>query len=56
MTVTELKELIEANIPEENNDCEIVVSINGTPMEITGITHHRYYTKPGGLPYEIQIR
>lgn len=55
MKVWELKQLIDDSIREGDDNCDIVVSINGTPMEITGITDHGYYTKEGGLPYEIQI-
>lgn len=56
MTVNELRAMLDEWVPEECGDCEIVVKINDSNMDITGITHHGYYTKPGGLPYELVIR
>ena len=55
MKVKEFKELILNSFDEKDDECEIVVPVNGMPMDILSITHHGHYTKPGGLPYEIVI-
>lgn len=57
MTVKELKELLNNYFDDEKyDDCEIVVPVNGYNMDIVDINHHSYYTKPGGLPYELVIK
>lgn len=55
MKVREFKQLMDESIPEEHLDCEIVVPVNGFSFGILGISHHGHYTKPGGLPYELNI-
>lgn len=56
MKVIDLKNLVADRFTEEDDECEVVVMVNGNAMEITGITDHGFYTKPGGLPFEINIR
>ena len=56
MKVKELKEMINDYFDDEKyDDCDVVVVVNGNNMEITSITSHGHYTKPGGLPFEINI-
>lgn len=55
MKVKEFKDLVLNAFSDEDDECEIVVPVNGYPMDIMGITNHGHYTKPGGLPYEIVI-
>lgn len=56
MKVKDLKKLILDTFDDEKYDeCDIIVPINGNPMEIVGIDNRRGYSKPGGLPFEIII-
>ena len=55
MKVKEFKDLINNYFDDKDDDCEIVIPVNGVPMDIISIANHGYYTKPGGLPYEIVI-
>lgn len=50
MTVKELKELIEHEFDDPKWDnCNINVPINGTNLDIIGISNHGYYTEKLGF-------
>ncbi len=49
--------MVRERFRDEDDECEIIVPVNGYPMEIVGIKDHgSFYTKPGGLPFELEIK
>lgn len=57
MKVKDFKAMVLERFRDEDDECEIIVPVNGNPMEIVGIKDHgSFYTKPGGLPFELEIK
>ena len=57
MKVKDFKAMVLERFRDEDDECEIIVPVNGYPMEIVGINDHgSFYTKPGGLPFELEIK
>ena len=56
MKVKEFKEMIINRFDEDDDECDIVVPVNGKYFDIVGITDHGGYTRRGGLPFELEIK
>ena len=57
MKVKDFKAMVLERFRDEDDECEIIVPVNGYPMDIVVIKDHgSFYTKPGGLPFELEIK
>lgn len=57
MKVKDFKELVRGTFDtEEYDECDIVVPINGSNLDIVGIDNHKGNAKPGELPFELIIK